>query len=189
MAESMKKVRLGECLLMIKNGAVIKQTKEGKGLPITRIETLSNNQFNRNRMGYADIFSTESLEEYILEDGDLIMSHINSREFLGRTVIYEKLENETIIHGMNVLRIKTDPLKLLPYYAYYLFQTEYFKKLIQGIRKDAIGQSSIAISDISNLLIEIPNINIQERRLQILRRIDKKIAINREINRNLYLSA
>ena len=48
----LRKYKLGECLKLIENGAVIKQFKDGKGIPITRIETLSNNSFNRNRLGY-----------------------------------------------------------------------------------------------------------------------------------------
>ena len=51
----LKKYKLGECLLLIRNGAVIQQRKGSSGIPITRIETLSNDRFNRDRLGYADI--------------------------------------------------------------------------------------------------------------------------------------
>ena len=36
-----KKYKLGDCFRMAENGLVIKQTKAAKGMPITRIETLS----------------------------------------------------------------------------------------------------------------------------------------------------
>ena len=108
----LKKYKLGDCLTMIENGAVIKQKKEAGGIPITRIETLSNDVFNRDRLGYADIFDGAKYSHYILDDLDLVMSHINSRAFLGRTVIYRRQGDEKIIHGMNVLRLKTD-LKVL----------------------------------------------------------------------------
>ena len=116
-----KKYKLGDCFIMAENGVVIKQSKEAKGLPITRIETLSNDCFNRDRLGYANIFDEEKYKHYILDDMDLIMSHINSRTFLGRTVLYIKIGNERIIHGMNVLRIKTNQVILSPIFAYYFF--------------------------------------------------------------------
>ena len=47
--------KLGDCFISINNGANIKQVKGAKGIPITRIETLSNDKFNRGKMGYADI--------------------------------------------------------------------------------------------------------------------------------------
>ena len=181
----MKKYKLGDCLSMIKNGAIIKQAKGAKGYPITRIETLSNNFFNRDRLGYADIFDITPYKDYILESGDLIMSHINSRQFLGRTVLYNKLKDEIIIHGMNVLRIKTCPELLDPIYAYYLFKTEYFRKNIDNIRKDAINQSSISISDINNIILELPVISLQKSTVSILSSIDRKIELNRSIHHNL----
>ena len=181
----LKRYKLGDCFLMIKNGAVIQQRKEARGIPITRIETLSNGKFNRDRLGYADIFDSQSYTDYILDDNDLLMSHINSREFLGRTVLYNKQGDENIIHGMNLLRIKTDPSILDPKYAYYLFQTTYFKKLIESIRKDAINQSSLAISDICGLEMEIPTIPVQRSVASALGVFDLKISNNIAINHYL----
>ena len=181
----MAKYKLKDCFLLIKNGAVIQQRKGAVGYPITRIETLSNGRFNRDRMGYADIFDITPYKDYVLDDCDILMSHINSREFLGRTVLYRKEDDETFIHGMNVLRIKTNPELLDAQYANYLFQTSYFKKLIDSIRKDAINQSSIAISDICGLELDIPTIKEQRQIAAALSTLDKKIALNRAINDNL----
>ena len=178
-------IKLEEGLSFIQNGAVISQKEGAGGLPITRIETLSNNQFNRDRLGYADIEDATEFESYILDDGDLLMSHINSRTFLGRTVIYHKQGEEQIIHGMNLLRIKTNEEVLDQIFAYYLFQTAYFKKKIDCIRKDAINQSSISISNIKDLSIEIPDIATQKAIASTLRKFDKMIELNRQINDNL----
>ena len=185
MKMELRKYKLGECLKLIENGAVIKQFKDGKGIPITRIETLSNNSFNRNRLGYANIVNANEYAHYILDDKDLLMSHINSRIFLGRTVLYRKRPDEQIIHGMNLLRLKTDECLLNPTYAYFLFQTTYFKKCIDTIRKDAINQSSIAISDIKNITIQIPPIDEQNQIAESLDTLERKISLNRSINDNL----
>ena len=50
---------------MAENGLVIKQTKAAKGMPITRIETLSNDCFNRDRLGYGDIFDEEKYSQVV----------------------------------------------------------------------------------------------------------------------------
>ena len=180
-----KTYKLGTCFSLIENGAIIKQRKEAKGFPITRIETLSHGKFNRDKLGHADIFDTTPYKRYILEDKDLIMSHINSRAFLGRTVLYRKKGNEQIIHGMNVLRIKTNEQFLDPVFAFYLFKTSHFKKAIDSIRKDAINQSSINIFDICNIQISLPSITEQRKISHALQLIDKKIETNHLINDNL----
>ena len=92
----MDKLKLKDCIVLLKNGATIKQFEKAKGIPITRIETLSNNQFNRDKLGYANITSSSDFEDYILDDGDILISHINSREFLGRAVRYSKIDGEVI---------------------------------------------------------------------------------------------
>lgn len=180
-----KKYKLGELLSKIENGAVIKQNKGATGIPITRIETLSNGLFNRGKLGYADIEDPTLYANYVLEDNDLLMSHINSKEFVGRTVIYKKQENEYIIHGMNLLRIKTNAKLLDPEFAYYYFQTDTIKRSLYNLRKDAIGQSSIAISDIKNMVVSVSNISIQKEIAFVLRCYDRRIELNRAINQNL----
>ena len=175
-------IKLGECLSMIENGATIRQKEGASGYPITRIETLSNDCFNRDRLGYADIDNIEAYKNHILDNEDLIMSHINSRPFLGRTVIYLKKDDEKIIHGMNVLRIKTKRDLLNPFYAYYYFKTPHFRKAIDSIRTDAINQSSINTNNIKNIIIHIPNLIEQERTVSVLKYIDRKIEYNEAIN-------
>ena len=63
--------KLGDCFVSIGNGATIKQIKEAMGIPITRIETLSNDVFNRDRLGYANIEDASPYSSYILNDGDI----------------------------------------------------------------------------------------------------------------------
>lgn len=82
--------KLENCFEFIRNGANIKQDSFAKGFPITRIETLSNDVFNRDRLGYANIFETEKYKKYLLYDKDILMSHINSMKYLGRAVLYIK---------------------------------------------------------------------------------------------------
>ena len=181
-------IKLGDCLSLITNGFVVKQSRDtdkAGGYPFTRIETLSNGRFNRDRMGYADIYDLKGLESFVLEDEDIIISHINSRRFLGRSVLYKKIGDEIILHGMNVLRIKTNLDILNPVYANYFFQTEYYKQCIDNIRKDAINQSSFSIGDFQKLVIPLPEIEYQEKIADVLSSLDRKIALNRAINRNL----
>ena len=173
---------------MITNGYVVKQSRDSNkagGYPFTRIETLSNGKFNRDRMGYADIYNLDGLESYILDDEDILISHINSRRFLGRSVLYKKEGDEIILHGMNVLRVKTNRTVLNPVYANYLFQTSYYKNCIDNIRKDAINQSSFSIGDFQNLVIPVPDIDYQNKIATVLSSLDSKISLNQAINRNL----
>ncbi len=155
----MKKT-INECFFQIKNGANIKQGLKNGGYPITRIETISNDKFNRDKMGYAGITDSSQYENYILEDNDLLMSHINSPQYLGRTVLYKKVDDETIIHGMNLLRLKAIK-EVNPGYARYYFYGRNFRQQIAKITKKSVNQASFAVNDLKRIKIHLPDMEQQ----------------------------
>lgn len=155
--------KLGDCFDYIRNGANIKQERGAGGIPITRIETLSGGIFNRNRLGYADIKDADKYKSHVLESEDLLLSHINSKTYIGRTVVYIKEGNEIIIHGMNLLRLKAIRSIISPFFMYYYSLSEMFGKQIANRRKDAVNQSSISVGDLKTVLIPVPSLAEQER--------------------------
>ena len=157
-----ERVRLGDCFPYIKNGYNARQGKDKGGVPITRIETLSDNKYNRNKVGYANIFSTEGLEKYVLEDGDILMSHINSLPYLGRSVMYRARPGEVFIHGMNLLRLKADRSIVEPEYAELYFRSPRFKQQVSKIAKKAVNQASFSVSNLKEL--EFPLMSLCDQR-------------------------
>ena len=158
--EGWEEKKLGDCFPIIRNGANIKQTKGAGGIPITRIETLSGGVFNSDRLGYADINDIEKYSQHILNDGDLLMSHINSVDFVGRTVPYHE-QVTPLIHGMNLLRLVPNEIGLSDFY-YYLFLTKDFKKSIRAITHKSVNQASFNITALKAISIPIPPLSTQE---------------------------
>ena len=171
----MKTLTIDECFYQIRNGANIKQGVEEGGYPITRIETIANGRFNRERMGYAGIIDLGKYESYLLEDGDLLMSHINSIQYLGRTVLYKRQGDEKIIHGMNLLGLKADKKLILPEYAKYYFCSSPFRKQISKITKKSVNQASFAVTDLKKVTLELPALFEQECIANTLNKINKVI--------------
>lgn len=162
---------IDECFFQIQNGANIKQGDVDGGFPITRIETIANDKFNRDRMGYAGIRDISKYKSYVLEDGDLLMSHINSIQYLGRTVLYVKDVDETIIHGMNLLRLKVRRDIINPAYARYCFYGHPFRSQISNITKKSVNQASFAVKDLKRIKIDIPSIAEQKEIVGILDKV------------------
>jgi len=166
---------VGECFYQIRNGANIKQGAVSGGIPITRIETTANDKFNRNRMGYAGITDLSKYESYVLEDGDLLMSHINSVQYLGRTVVYEKQEGETVIHGMNLLGLKANREIIIPAYARYFFYSPFFREQLSRITKKSVNQASFTVADLKKLKMLVPTLVEQAKIVDILNKVNKII--------------
>ena len=174
MRKDWKANKLGELSLFLKNGLTVKQDKSASGIPITRIETLSNGIFNRKKLGYANIYDNEKYGDYILDDKDILISHINSKQYVGRAVLYRKIGSESILHGMNLLRLKLNIELILPEFFTYYFQSYYIKNQIRKYRKDAVNQSSISITDINKIRLFVPSIQTQ---YQIVEELDSLTSI------------
>ena len=174
---------VGDCFYQIRNGANIKQGSVSGGYPITRIETTANDKFNRDRMGYAGITDLSKYESYVLEDGDLLMSHINSVQYLGRTVLYEKAEGETVIHGMNLLGLKANRGIINPAYARYFFYSPYFREQLGRITKKSVNQASFTVADLKKIRIITPSLDQQTEMVDSLDRVKNLISKrNDELN-------
>lgn len=168
-----------ECFFLIQNGVNIKQGNREDGFPITRIETIANDKFNRDRMGYAGIKDISKYESYVLEDGDLLMSHINSVQYLGRTILYIKEPNEIIIHGMNLLRLRARRDIVNPAYARYCFYGQQFKSQIRNITKKSVNQASFAVKDLKKIRIDIPSISKQSEIVGLLDKVQQIMKLRR----------
>lgn len=157
----------------IKNGANIKQEKEKKeGYPITRIETIWNREIDRKRMGYADIYDHKKYNDYILLDNDILISHINSVNHIGKSALYRKHNDEIIIHGMNLLCARPIIQKINPVFIFCFFKTTLFKEMILSITKPAVNQASFTVSDFKRLSIPVPPLELQEKFAAIVEQIE-----------------
>ena len=126
-----KQVSIGEVFEFVRNGASIKQEDNKSGYPITRIETIWNETIDDSRFGYADIFDNELIkhEKYLLEIGDILMTHINSPKHLGKSAMYNGLP-EKLIHGMNLLCLRPDKKISDSKYLKHYLNSSYFKELL-----------------------------------------------------------
>ena len=138
----------------IKNGAQIKQFKGASGIPITRIETISNSEMDLSRMGYADITDGDDFKDHYIKNGDILMSHINSRIHIGKCALCNVGVNK-IIHGMNLLRIRCRN-QIMPEYMVLYFRSTTFYNLIEPYIKNAVNQASINITNLQNILVPVP---------------------------------
>ena len=130
--------------------------------------------------GYADVVDLEQYKDYILESGDLLVSHINSKTYIGRTVVYEGKQGENIIHGMNLLRLKHNRSLINSEFLCYYTQSVSFKLDIMRIRKDAVNQSSFAISDFKKIKIPVPVLATQLSIVSELDKLNELIQIKKE---------
>lgn len=145
---------LGDITDRIANGITERQSKEKKGIPVSRIETISSGSIDTNKVGYLNNLESDLIEKFSLRKGDILFSHINSDSHLGKTAIFD-IDDFILLHGMNLLLIrpnsKVTNSKFLHYLCNYYRNIGYFISIAQH----AVNQSSINQSKIRNLMVPL----------------------------------
>ena len=161
-----KPVEFGSLFDFIRNGMSVKQDKGGAGLPISRIETIADARVDPFRVGYADL-SEEDCEGWLLQPGDILFSHINSVDHIGKCAVYRGIP-EKLVHGMNLLCLRPNPHLLNPEFAKYLIRGQEFKSRLGHFVNKAVNQASVSIGNMRPIPVLVPGLEEQRRIAAIL---------------------
>ena len=169
---------ISEIAVLLRNGKSVRQSAEVNGLPITRIETIADGTINPAKVGFADLEESDCAD-WLLQDGDILISHINSTKHLGKCAIYEG-DPPALIHGMNLLALRVDPDVAASRYVYWMLSSTGFRRKLPRITKDSVNQSSFNIASFKKLQIPLPPLPQQKRIAWILDAADALRAKRRE---------
>ena len=160
-----------ECLILrMSNGLTKRQTKDGRGFAVSRIETISQGVVDFSRVGYLPDLSPSEIENYRLRDGDILFSHINSDYHLGKTAVVSP-NGSTLLHGMNLLLIRVDQEKVLPRFLHWFFNYYRLGGFFMSIAQHAVNQSSINQAKLKGVPILLPPVDEQR---EIVAEIEKQ---------------
>ncbi len=170
-----KIVRIKDVILLVRNGYVYRNfNREGRGIPVTRIETISEEKIDISKLAYVENISKKDIFKYKLKNGDILFSHINSEKHIGKTAIYEG-QPELLVHGMNLLLIRPNINVIYPRFLLYIIRFYRIRKIFFSIAKRAVNQASINQTQLSNLKIFYPPLEEQWGIAEVLSSVDEAI--------------
>lgn len=161
--------RLGDLLLRCANGLTY-DVSMTHGISVTRIETISTGKINYQKVGY--IPNEIGYENFKMEQGDILYSHINSLSQIGKVAYYNG--DKKLYHGMNLLLLRAN-MYVSQQYLYYVLLTEYMRHMAQIIAKPAVNQASISTGDLKKIRILVPPLEEQQKISEVLSVWDKVI--------------
>nr|MDA8124326.1 N-6 DNA methylase [Deltaproteobacteria bacterium] len=151
-------VQLEKVFTKIGNGINVTQVDEKAKYRVSRIQTIADGSVNLEKTKFTD---DDVKAESFLHSGDILLSHINSFDHLGKTAIF--LGNDTdVIHGINLIRLVPDTSRIDPRYAIRVFKTDRFIATVKSFAQKAVNQASIKTSDLRSIQIPLPPLDVQK---------------------------
>lgn len=151
-------VELREICDDIRNGKNVIQNKDSGKYKVTRIQTISDGTVDLEK---TQLSNDEVAEKYLMKEGDILLSHINSYAHLAKSAYFPKID-EKVIHGTNLIKFRFDEKKINPKYAAIVFKSDRFIENAKSFAQKAVNQASIKISDLKSIKIPLPPFEVQE---------------------------
>lgn len=159
-----------DCIQWMCNGTTAQQVNYLTSFPVTRIESISEGCINPARYGYL----AAPASGFELEKDDLLYSHINSIEHIGKVAI--KKDKTKVFHGMNLMLLRPDTEKCGADFLYFVLSHESARRHARTEAKQAINQASLGKSDIGRYKFIAPELLSEQRKIaRILSTVDALI--------------
>jgi len=156
-----RSTRLGNVLSVIRNGTTAAQNTDGRGYPVSRIETISDGTINPQKVRFVELDDQE-YDKWKLILGDILFSHINSESHIGKTALYTSTP-PLLVHGMNLLLLRPKQSEVVPEYLYSFLNMPEVRTAFRTCCKRAVNQASLNQRDIIDLEIQIPPLYFQKK--------------------------
>ena len=152
------------------------------GIRCLRIGDISNNR-PFNDWGYTEV-EDNNYKKFQLRKDDIIVARTGAT--IGVNKYIDKDYKSVYNNGLIRIRVKEENN---PKYVYYLLQSNNYRNFIKTISMGTSTQPNMQMNDLLNLEVPEFDRDKQDKIVQLLGNIDKKIELNNEINNNLYEEA
>ena len=151
-------VRLEEVFTKIGNGVNVTQVDETAKYRVSRIQTIADGSVNLEKTKFTN---DDVKPESFLQQGDILLSHINSFDHLGKTAIFLEPAAD-VIHGINLIRLVPDKSRIDPRFAIRVLKTNRFIDTVKSFAQKAVNQASVKTSDLRAIQIPLPPLEVQK---------------------------
>ncbi len=149
------------------------------GTPIVTVEHLGQKEFTTQNLPLVSDADKERLHKYVLRRNDIVFSRVGT---VDRCSFVTQKEDGWLFSG-RCLRVRPQS-NIYAEYLYYLLCTNSIRDYI---RSKAVGATMPSLNTelLFNIPITLPSLSDQRRIASVLSNLDRKIALNRQINTNL----
>lgn len=154
------------------------------GVPVLRGVNVNHGRFHDDDFVFVDYETADRLNKFESHPGDVLLVHKGTLGQIG--LMPKKRKHSRYIMGNSMMRVKSDPKKLLPDYLYYwLSSAEGQHYLFSRVSQVGVPQLQTPLTTLRQATLPVPSLPEQQAIVQILSTLDDKIELNRRMNETL----
>ncbi|HQR58764.1 MAG TPA: restriction endonuclease subunit S [Azonexus sp.] len=169
-------VRLSDIAIQGQYGLNAAAMKEGQGVRFVRITDIDEHcELRSDGAAYVPT-STENLDSYLLESGDLLIAR--SGATAGKSLLFKGLDEPAVFAGY-LIRFKLDTSRALPDFVGYFFKSNIYWNYINATKRVA-AQPNVNAKELASLPVPLPPLPEQCRIVDLLSRAEGIVRLRRE---------
>lgn len=181
----LRKYKLGELCKLSSSKRIFESEYVKNGIPFIRGQEISDKSILDDNAKFECYISearyNELKEKYgVPQKGDILMTAVGT---IGNLVVLNS-DRPFYFKDGNVIRFSDFAEIVDSTYLSFFMKSPYFNKQIEYALIGAV-QKALTMVMLTNIEIPLPDLIEQKRIAKVLSTIDRKISVNREINRNL----
>ena len=185
MMEELKKYKLGEICKITSSKRIFEKEYVDGGIPFIRGQEISDGSIANPSSEFLCYISPERYEELkksygVPKKNDILITAVGT---IGNTYLVEDNKKFYFKDG-NIIWFKNIKKEVYPLYLLFFMKSPFFNQQIEYSLIGAV-QKALTIVMLSKIEISLPSLATQRKIATVLSNIDRKISVNRQINRNL----
>ena len=172
-------VTIGDIATEVRYGTS-KPAVEGGKYPYLRMNNItSDGHLDLNDLKYIDITEDE-IEKCVVRKGDVLFNRTNSIELVGKTAVFDLLD-DMVIAGY-IIRVRLNERILPEVFSQYM-NLEALKNILRSMAKGAVNQANINAQELQSIKVYIPDMGAQKKFIEIKDQVDKsKVAVQKALD-------
>ena len=164
-----KVAAIGEIVTEVRYGTSKPAIEKGK-YPYLRMNNItSDGHLDLNDLKYIDIPDDE-IEKCVVRKGDILFNRTNSIELVGKTTMYDLLE-DMVIAGY-IIRVRLND-RLLPEVFSQYMNLKALKDILRSMAKGAVNQANINAQELQSIRVYIPDMELQKQFVKMKAQVAK----------------
>ena len=158
---------------------------QSSGTPVLNVKNLGFSTINAEKLDKVGAETVERLKVHLLKAGDIVFGRKGAVE----RHAFISVNEEGWMQGSDCIRLRVKTDMINPRFLSYYFLTKEHRAFMISMCSHGTTMASLNQKILEQICFPMPQRNIQDKIVDILEKIDRKIALNNRINDNLQQQA